>query len=241
MLEPLVMVVIPVALGASLALAPARGSRLVGPIRTFSLTASVAVVLFHLLPDAYERVGIWALLVFAAGFGLPAVANLLAERPRVPTATADGDSPHCPGLEVGYIGLCLHRVGEGMALAAVGQSELPALARRVVYVAIVAHAIPVVAAVSLAYLAARGRWAAWVRSAGIALAGVAGVLIAGSVPLRAVERVDGWVAAAVAGLLLHVVAHDARELMPGRSEARGVTLAAALAGVSLGAITAFFH
>ena len=62
-----------------------------------------------------------------------------------------------------------------------------------------------------------------------------------SIPIQRLVLVMGLGLAAVAGLLLHVVSHDVRDLLPGRAPARAITLAAALAGVSLGAITAFLH
>ena len=70
-LIPIGVVVVSVALGGALALAPGRGSRAIVPIRFFALSASLAVILAHLLPEAFERVGLWAGVFFGAGLLLP--------------------------------------------------------------------------------------------------------------------------------------------------------------------------
>jgi hypothetical protein len=53
--------------------------------------------------------------------------------------------------------------------------------------------------------------------------------------------VDAYVAAVVAGLLLHVVSHDLHDVPSQRASPSGLKLAAALFGVSVGVIGALLH
>ena len=71
MLVPVAVAISSVAAGALLGLLPATAARALGPVRTFALTASVTAVLVHLLPEALETVGGFALLVFACALLLP--------------------------------------------------------------------------------------------------------------------------------------------------------------------------
>ena len=239
MLVSTAVVVVSVALGAVLALAPARGSRVLGFVRVFALTASLAVVVLRLLPEALSLLGGWALLLFAGGLALPAWVNRLvsrlAERGEPLHAAR---SEHAACLEAGYVGLLAHRVGDGMALAAVETCGSGAMAQTVVFLALAAHTVPVVAVVTLAFDAVRGRRVALLRASWLAVAGAVGVLSAAVVPFESVEHADGCVAAVVGGLLVHVVMHDLRVAVPERATGLGAKLAAALVGVSLAVLAA---
>jgi zinc transporter ZupT len=240
-LIPVAVVVVSVALGAALALAPGTGSRAIAPIRFFALSASLAVILAHLLPEAFERIGLWAGPCFAAGVLLPAALNRFVMRAAEPNPAQQGRH-FCPaGLEAGYLGLLVHRFGDGMALAALTETQPMGPALALVLAALAAHAVPVVAVVTLAYLAQRGRRAAFWRAVVLALVAIGGVLAAEVIPLATFEAADGAVAAAVAGLLLHVVGHDRRSLLPARRAGWAANAAAAALGVSLGVLAALVH
>jgi zinc transporter ZupT len=240
MLAPLLAMVLPVALGACLALLPHRGSRLMGPVRTFALTAALCVVFLHLLPEAYGGIGAWVVLLFVAGFAVPATAHLVEHRHEGGSEAHDC-SPGCTGLEVGFVGLLVHQMGEGVAVAAMASASSDPLSTLAVFAALGGHTVPLAAAVALAYYFARGARVALVRSIGMAAAGAAGVLLAGLVPMTSVERAEPWVSAAVAGVLIHVVTHDLREVFPRREAAWGLHAVAALLGATFGALPALVH
>jgi hypothetical protein len=239
-LAPSLAMAIPVALGAAVVLLPRRGSRLMGPVRTFALTAALGVVFLHLLPEAYAGIGGWVVLLFAAGFAVPATAHLLDHRHEREHAGHDCP-PGCTGLEVGYAGLLVHQAGEGVAVAAMAAASSNLMSTLGVFVALGGHTVPLAAAVTLAYLSARGPTVAWLRVAGMAAAGVGGVLLARFVPLWSVEHAEPWVSAAVAGVLIHVVTHDARELLPRRDGPWGWHAMAALLGATFGVLPRLVH
>jgi zinc transporter ZupT len=238
---PYIIAVLPVAFGATLALAPGSGSRWLRPIRVFALTAALGVIALHLLPEAWHKLDGWALLVGAAGFGLPAAVNRWVSAHSAPLATEGSSGRGCMGLEVGFAGLLLHRAGDGLALAAVAYSDVGVAARAGVYAALTAHAVPVAAVLCLVYQAAYGRRTALLRAGLLAIAGCIGVLVARLYPLESLGRTDAYVAALVAGLLLHVVSHDLREVDPRRASRPGLSLAAALCGASVGVIGSLLH
>ena len=240
-LIPVGVIIISVALGAALALAPGSGSRAIVPIRFFALAASLAVILAHLLPEAFARVGLWAGLFFAAGLLLPAALNRFVVRATEPLAPSEKRHFCVAGLEAGYFGLLVHRFGDGMALAALTETQPMGPALALVLAALAAHAVPVVAVVTLAYVTQRGRRAAFWRATVLALVDTLGVLAADVIPLDTFEAADGAVAAVVAGLLLHVVGHDRRSLVPQRRAGWVANVAAAALGVSLGVLAALIH
>ncbi len=100
-----------------------------------------------------------------------------------------------------------------------------------VLLALAVHTVPLVAVVTLAYRAQSGVRAACLRSAGLALASVVGVVASSSVSEEASHHFSAWVAAGVAGLLVHVVTHDLERDLPTGTGARLFDLAAALLGV----------
>jgi hypothetical protein len=185
--------------GTAVAFLPAASRALIGPIRILALAASLAVVFGHLLPEAASGIGVGAVLGFAAGVLLPSAAEAVGRR------VAPRRDPRRLGLETGYAGLCIHQVGDGVALGAYAG---PLGSAPDVAIAIAAHTVPLVAAVVLAYESALGRRAALLHAAGLAAASWLGILLAGVVPAAAVQSASGWIAAVVSGLLLHVVIHE---------------------------------
>jgi hypothetical protein len=217
-----------VGLGLLLGLASSGTSRLVGPLRTFAFTAALTVALTHLLPEALQELGAAGLLVFAGASVLPAWGALL----RSLLTGAAGEHGHGRAvLGAGYAGLLVHHVGDGLGLGA--YSELPGgpAAHADVLLALAVHTVPLVAVVTLAFGSQRGTRAAVERALGLAAASIVGVLLSGSVPDDIAEAMMAWIAAAVAGLLMHVVTHDLGRDLPTTPGGRAVDFVAAALGV----------
>lgn len=213
-----------VAFGAMLALS--RTATALTGIQTFAVVSALGVVLVHLIPEALAGAGLIALAVFAASlalaFGLDRWSHVSNRR--------------ALGLELGFAGLCLHKIADGIALGHYASPIWPGLGPIApsfdVLFAVAAHAVPVTAMVVLAFLP-RGIKHAMARAAVLALCAVAGVLLVNLVPPRQLMVAHPWVAAATAGLLLHVVMHGWTGPAPTRWTARLTDLAAAAAGVTL--------
>ncbi len=215
-----------VGLGLLLGLGSAGGSVVVGPLRTFAFTAALGVAVTHLLPEALGELGAPALLLFAAASVAPAWGVVVRELAGVPASHGHDRAV----LGAGYAGLLVHHVGDGLGLGA--YSELPGgpLAHADVLAALAVHTVPLVAVVTLAFRAQRGARAAVERALGLAVASVGGVMLSGSVPAAFTQSLSAWIAAGVAGLLLHVVTHDLGRDLPATPVARLTDWAAAALG-----------
>ena len=218
-----------VGLGLALGLVPTGRTRVAGPLRTFALSAALTVVLLHLLPEAFAELGTVALLLFAATSVFPTWQRLVHG---LFGSNDDGAGVH-GGLVAGYVGLLVHHVGDGLGLGA--YSALPGGAREHadVMLALAAHTVPLVAVVAFAFQGSGGSRLALRAAAGLALASVLGVLLSGVIPSASVERYSAWVAAFVAGLLVHVVTHDLGRDLPTTLGGRTVDFVAAAAGVAV--------
>ncbi len=217
-----------VALGLLLGLGSTGGSRVVGPLRTFAFTAALGVALTHLLPEALAELGAPGLLLFAAASVAPAWAELVRRLTHRESHGAHGGAL----LGAGYVGLLVHHVGDGLGLGA--YSELPGgpTAHADVLVALAVHTVPLVAVVTLAFRTQRGVRAAVEGALGLAGASVGGVLLSGSVPENLTRAWSAWIAAGVAGLLMHVVTHDLGRDLPSSPGARALDWLAAAAGIA---------
>lgn len=114
------------------------------------------------------------------------------------------------GLELGFAGLLLHTVGDGIAL---GTYTGPLHADHIhfdVLFAVGGHTVPVVALVVMVFAERRSPRAAVASALALAAAAVVGVLSIGAVPAETLAVSEPWITATVAGLLLHVVFHDWR-------------------------------
>lgn len=177
----------------------------VGPVRTFAFAAASLVVFTHLLPEAVSEIGFSALVVFGASLALPAALERLAHA-RHGQAHLHGEhaDDHAPGLEIGYLGLLLHNFGDGLGIGALPSSW----ARTEIALSVAAHTIPVVAIFVVAFASQRSTRAALVRAVFLALAIAAGMVAASLVPEWFTGALEPWITAAIAGVLLHVIAHD---------------------------------
>lgn len=220
-----------VSLGAALGLLPGPKGLWLGPIRSFALTASVAVVLTHLLPEAYGALGVRALVVFAVGLLLPSLVKGLSVRLR----RGQGERA---GLELGYVGLLVHQVGDGLSMGALSEHDHVGHDHHDVVLALAAHTVPVAAMVVLAFGGAARKYQAGARAVGLGLSAALGVVL-GHWVTAGVDQVVAWVAGLTAGLVLHVVAHDLRQSPPRGALERTLDLGAALLGAAVGALGSF--
>ncbi|MFM7735436.1 MAG: hypothetical protein ACKPBU_05565, partial [Alphaproteobacteria bacterium] len=201
-------------------------------MRTFAFAAASLVVFAHLLPEAVAEVGFPALVVFGVSLALPSVLERLAHA-RHDHGHLHGEhaDDHAPGLEIGYVGLLLHNFGDGLGIGA-----LPSpWARTEIALSVGAHTIPVVAIFVVAFASQRSPRAALVRAVFLALAIAAGMLAASLVPESLSGALEPWITAAIAGVLLHVIAHDwPADPAPGAlSRALDLVAIAAAIGLSL--------
>lgn len=225
MFVALFVALLAVALGLLLGLAPGAGQRAFGPLRTLALTAVLAVVGLHLLPEALGELRAVGLLVFAAAVALPRWIAWLPKR-ALPEKRV--------GLELGFWALVIHHVGDGLALGAYGRVDDSGNRHIDVLLALVLHTVPLVAVVAAGYAQAVGRRAAVLRSGALALASALGVLLTGFVPESIAAGAQAWVAAGVSGLLLHGLTHDLGHDLPESAPARALDFAMALVGGLMG-------
>ncbi|HEX6765121.1 MAG TPA: hypothetical protein VF103_06575 [Polyangiaceae bacterium] len=228
MLIAAALCVVAVALGLGLGLVPAGRARLAGPLRTFALSAALTVVVLHLLPEAFSEIGVLALGLFAATSVVPAWLGFV----RGLRGVHHDEAAVHGGLAAGYVGLLVHHVGDGLGLGAYASLPGGALAHADVMLALAAHTVPLVAVVAFAFQSDGGSRRALLAAAGLAGASVLGVFLSSVAPPALVERYSAWVAALVAGLLVHVVTHDLGRDLPVRLGGRVLDAVAAIAGVA---------
>ena len=226
MLLPLIIAVASVALGAFLGLG--GRTRSLSALSTFAMVAALAVVLAQLLPDALSAIGLWALLVFAVAVAVPSILEKAAAR-------LGSSDAHVWGFELGYAALVVHQVADGVGLGTYSSGEHAGHRHFDVLFAIAAHTVPVVALVAIAFHKRGGTRSLIGRCTGLALATCAGVGLPMLVRAESYAAYEPWVTAIVAGLLLHVVAHDwsPEVRRPGTAGARWVDLLAVGAGIGI--------
>lgn len=225
MLLALAVIVGTIVLGAALAFLPGLGPRALGVVRSFALSAAIAVVVLHLLPDAIEAVGPRALLALAIGVLLPVgLERALGRR-------AQGADL---AFEVGFLGLLAHAFGDGVAFWAFAQAPGNGAAM----VALGAHIVPVTTVLVLRDAAAHGVRRALARAAALLAATAAGLWSGEALPPQVLEAVEPWVAAVAGGLLLHVVAHEVAGPRPRRHRDRSLELLAVIVGAVLSVLGA---
>lgn len=197
MLFPVLVAAGSVALGSALAAVPGA-RRALGPARVIVLALALAVAAASLIPAAWRALGAVALIGILAGLVVPSIvergASVAAKRLGPPGRLA---------AAVGFVGLLVHQLGDGLGLYAVQASAQVAFA-------LAAHTVPITALVVLDALDAGAKRAAVVRAVLMAAATVLGVALGGAVPATLVARIEPWIGAVVAGLLIHIVAHEAR-------------------------------
>lgn len=198
MISSLLFALTPVALGVVLAFLPGA-ARSLGPLRWVALAAAGGVVFVDMLPEAWEVLGPLAVVIFLAGLLVPSLIELLATRRRGSIA---GDGV---GLWLALLGLMVHQISDGLQVGAAGISEVggPGL-----ILAIAAHTAPLIAVAVMGFVERVGRGGAVGRAGLLALATAAGVVIGHAGAEGLSETVTAWLAACLAGLLLHVLTHQ---------------------------------
>lgn len=211
------------ALGALLGLQKNVASR-AGAVQTFAVVASIVVVLGELLPESLSEIGLWALLAFGLGIAVPSIVD------RVAHARARGGSKlgHAFGLEVGYLGLLVHKVGDGIGLGLFAGPMHDGHDHANVLLAIGVHSVPMTALVVLVFRSRKGVAMALVRAAGIAAAMLLGIFVPWYAEGGTFAAISPFVTAATAGLLLHVLGHFWHESGRPTAQSRLVDFAALL-------------
>jgi uncharacterized membrane protein YraQ (UPF0718 family) len=145
------------------------------------------------------------------------------------------------GLELGYIGLLLHHVGDGIGLGLYAGPLHEGHHHYDVLAALAGHTVPLTALVVLAFRTHRGPFNAALRALGIALSTLVGVGLASLLSGSSFGVWEPWLTALVGGLLLHVVAHGwPVEPVPTRSS-RLMDFAALAAGAGMLSIGGHSH
>ena len=229
MLLPLAVALGSVATGSALAFVPGAARRILGPGRTFALTAAVSVVLMHLLPEAFESLGIWSLVGLGIGLFVPLASEKLNHKIIAQKASSDSGWRDFASRFT-FAGLLVHQVGDGMGLTAYGRPNHTSLD---VAIVLGAHTVPLTMLVVLGPLAKGERRAALTRAALMALATVAGVLVGFLVPAATLDHIAPWTAAIASGLLLHILGHGVFHDLPETASERTVDLIAGAAGIGL--------
>jgi hypothetical protein len=215
---------------AGLAAAIAAHSRLwvLAPVRAFAVVAVAAAIAVHILPEAIDAAGWWVLLLFVAGFVAPPLAGRAAGASGLTGMT---HAHRRVAAELSYGAVLLHQLGDGLGLGVMTGDSHGDHVHWDFVLGIGAHTVPLVAVVALAQAELGGRRTALVRAAGLFAATALGI---------ALTRVDGsavlsagpWLNAAIAGLLFHVLLHDADERDVPRA-ARPLEALGAAAGAAL--------
>ncbi|MCC6216656.1 MAG: hypothetical protein IT376_17475 [Polyangiaceae bacterium] len=228
---PSVVIVLAVAVGAVAGFLPGWGSG-AGPfIRGFALVAALGVAALQLLPESVESLGLTALATAAAGYGLPELVGRFGARVGSPARAGR------LALEVGWAALLAHQLGDGLALGAMSGGAHAGHAHGELVLALAAHTVPLATMTVLTFRERFGYAAAALRAAGLAVATIAGIAAAGTIPVRTLAELGPVISGVVAGGLVHLAIHQ----LPSASASRGVGAplgaAVGLAVAAFGALT----
>lgn len=220
-----------VVLGGLLAL-QGTSDRLLAPLRTFAVVAVAATVALHILPEAIDAGGVPVLFAAVLAVVAPGAATRLAtwlRQRRGPAPTSN--RARRAALELAYVAIILHKITDGVGLGAAFGPSHHGHVHWEILLGIVAHTIPMAAAVALTFRA-DGLRAAWLRVLGLGVAIVAGALVFEGAAHGPLADATPWLNAIAAGLLLHIIVHD---LPPARFAHNGARVAE-LAAVALGLV-----
>ncbi|HVK75201.1 MAG TPA: hypothetical protein VM734_17850 [Kofleriaceae bacterium] len=186
---------------AGLAAAIAAHARLwvLAPVRAFAIVAVAAAIAVHILPEAIDGAGWWVLVPLIAGFFAP---------PLIGRAARAVGTHRRVAAELGYAGVLVHQLGDGLGLGAVTGAGHAGHVHWDFLLGLGAHTVPLVAVVALAFAELGGRRAAIARAAGLLAATMVGVALTRADDSLMLDA-GPWINAAVAGLLFHVLLHDA--------------------------------
>ncbi len=199
MRDALLIAVLSVVAGALVGLLP-RAVAWSRNIHTIAVVTAVVLVVGRIVPDAVAGGGLAVLVALAAGFFAPQLLARLAHS----VAPSAG---HRVGLELGYIGLAIHKVGDGVGLGTYASEAHAGHVHWDVMLAIAVHTIPIVAVITMVFARQSSVTSAVVRALGLAVCAGLGVAFASALADHSLHAWESWIIAAVGGLLLHVVAH----------------------------------
>ena len=218
-----------IAAGTLLALLGGANPRALLPIRSFALIAVLLSIVTHILPEAVAAGGGWALLVFAVGLVAPTMIGRVWPR----TAGRSPRNEHSLlATELGFIGMLLHQVGDGLALGIFTGPSHAGHHHWDVVIGIAAHTVPLAAVLTLSFAARGGVAKAIARAAALAAATLVGVALSSSGSTAWMEAIGPWINALIAGLLVHVLTHDVPS-PPRTNWVRTLELVAIISGVAL--------
>ena len=202
-------------IGSALGVAFTPGRRMTGDMLAFAGGTMLGISLLELLPESLVKCG---LAGTAAGLaiGLLAMAALEGTVPRPPMGQAREELERTSLLMI--LGIFLHNLPEGMAMASAGSMEDPR-ALVTVALAIAVHNIPEGICTSAPYYLATGRrLRAFLWSSSTALPVLLGYLL-GRTLLRGLRPYAmGIMVASVAGLMIHI---SCAELLPAAQREEG--------------------
>jgi len=202
-------------IGSALGVAFTPGRRATGDMLAFAGGAMLGISFLELLPESLAKCG---LAGTAAGLavGLLVMAALEGMLPR-PAPGVQGSELERTSLLM-ILGIFLHNLPEGMAMASAGSMEDPRALVTVAF-AIAVHNIPEGICTSAPYYIATGRrLRAFLWSSSTALPVLGGYLL-GRTILRGMQPYAmGIMVASVAGLMIHI---SCGELLPAAQEEEG--------------------
>jgi uncharacterized membrane protein YraQ (UPF0718 family) len=141
------------------------------------------------------------------GYIAPRAAERCATWLRQPACSHEDAMCTDLGLELGFVGLLLHSIGDGVGLGLYAGPLHAGHGHYDVLFAIAGHTVPVAALVALAFKTHRGTMNAIVRAVAVAFAMLLGMLLASSLSVSVLVKAEPWLTAIVSGLLLHIVTH----------------------------------
>jgi uncharacterized membrane protein YraQ (UPF0718 family) len=221
MLLALTMAGAPVLIGAAVATIPGLRPESLRPLWSFAFAAALCVALAELLPASASVLGGAALLLFAAGFVLPGLAERAMEHRGRGTI----------GPQLAFLALASHQFVDGLAIGGAVHLDHGGFA---LMLAFSAHAAPMVAVAALAVARAQGIRAVGAWTLGLLAATSLGVVLSAQLSLGTwIEHAEAISKAVLAGVLLHVLSHRAHGPKPETSTERAVDLVSLTTGAAL--------
>ena len=202
-------------IGSALGVAFTPGRRMTGDMLSFAGGSMLAISFLELLPESMNKCG---LAGTAVGFaiGLLTMAALEGLFPHRPQGGQKGELERTSVLMI--LGIFLHNLPEGMAMASAGSMEDPR-ALVTVALAIAIHNIPEGICTSAPYYQATGRrLRAFLWSASTALPMLGGYLLGKTLLRGLTPYAMGVMVASVAGLMIDI---SCGELLPTALEEEG--------------------
>ncbi len=168
--------------------------RLMDALDGFIFVAIGGLVLFHMLPDIFNAGGWWSLLFLAFGMAMPTLMEKVFHRV--------AKQAHAGAMLLAAIGLGLHGMTDGAALAEIGEHP-----NHMLSLGVILHRIPVGLTIWWLLRPHFGAGFAWLVLLGIAGSTLLGHSLAESWLSLLSGPAVAWFEALVVGTILHVVFH----------------------------------